>query len=411
MDELPVTHRPLKILWTLPYFPWPTTSGGKLRQFHLLRQLSQRGHRITLLVQSKVMPSAEARRAVEEVVDRLIVLPRRSIKSPQTLLSAVFSAFPLLVSINAASHALRQAFEQLLDNEHWDVVQIEHSYGPQAFLRSLQQRKRDFILTEHNLESSLGGATHQRFPAWMGFFRRYDEWRYRQWERRIMSLPVRLMAVTDADAQMMKSMRGDSVDVVINGVDTNAFSVVKPALTSGRILFVGNFEYPPNRDAVTWFVEQVMPLVWLQMPAARFVVCGYAMPDIWQQRWPDARLIWRGFVDDLTQEQQSVAAFVAPLREGGGSKLKVLEALAAGLPLVSTRQGVSGLSLRAGEDFQCADTAQDMAQGLLTLLQDASLAQRMGEAGRQYVQRHHDWLIPAMRLEAIYWEILDAHRH
>jgi len=123
----------LKLLWTLPYLPWPTTSGGKLRQYHLLKALAQRGHRITLLVQSKDPPSAECQRELGKLVERLIVLPRRPLRHPLTLLLAALAPYPLLASVNGFSPALSRRFAELL-REKWDVVQIEHSYGMQPFL-------------------------------------------------------------------------------------------------------------------------------------------------------------------------------------------------------------------------------------------------------------------------------------
>ncbi|MDU5674434.1 MAG: glycosyltransferase, partial [Pseudomonas aeruginosa] len=110
-----------------------------------------------------------------------------------------------------------------------------------------------------------------------------------------------------------------------------------------RVLFLGNYEYAPNVDAVEWMLDEILPRVWAHCPEARMSVCGYALPAEWAQRWSDPRIEWQGFVPDLLQLQSSSSVFLAALRHGGGSKLKVLEALAAGLPLASTAQGVSGL--------------------------------------------------------------------
>ena len=169
-----------------------------------------------------------------------------------------------------------------------------------------------------------------------------DRWRYRRWEETALGAAERIAAVTREDAAEMSRRSGRLVDVVINGVDAAAFATVRPALDSQRLLFVGNFEYPPNRDAVEWLAGEIMPRLWRRLPQARLAVCGHAMPESWARRWPDARLEWQGFVPALPPQQRRAAAFIAPLREGGGSKLKVLEALAAGLPLLSTPQGASG---------------------------------------------------------------------
>ncbi|MCH2242853.1 MAG: hypothetical protein MK041_13220, partial [Aquabacterium sp.] len=118
----------MRVLWTLPYLPWPITSGGKARQYHLLRQMAARGHAITLLVQSKTPLDEAARAALQPLVERLIVLPRRPLKHPLTLLRVALSTRPLLATVNGHAPALSRTFTRLLD-EPWDVVQIEHSYG------------------------------------------------------------------------------------------------------------------------------------------------------------------------------------------------------------------------------------------------------------------------------------------
>ncbi|WP_374423251.1 glycosyltransferase family 4 protein [Chromobacterium sp.] len=400
---------PLRILWTLPYLPWPTTSGGKLRQFHLLRALSARGHRITVLAQSKDALGADSRRQLESVAERLIVLPRRPLKHPLTLLAAALAPYPLLASVNGLAPALRRTFGELLE-QPWDVVQIEHSYALQPFLPELRRRRQPFVLTEHNVESTLGAATYQGLPRWLAPFVLWDRWRYRRWEETALGAAERVAAVTWEDAAEMSRRSGRLVDVVINGVDAAAFATVRPALDSQRLLFVGNFEYPPNRDAVEWLADEIMPRLWRLLPQARLAVCGHAMPESWARRWPDARLEWQGFVPALPPQQGRAAAFIAPLREGGGSKLKVLEALAAGLPLLSTPQGVSGLALQHGRDCLLGEDAAQLAAAAAELLSRPDRAAGLGAAGRAYAARRHDWSVAADQLETIYRELRHARR-
>lgn len=394
----------MRILWILPYMPWPTTSGGKTRQYQLLRSLAARGHRITLLVQSKTALDEASRKALEPLLERLIVVPRRPLKHPLTLLAALFAPWPLLTSINGLSRSLQQQFSQLL-NEPWDVIQIEHSYGFQPYERLLKKHQRPFLLTEHNLESSLGAATYDRFPAWLGLFVRYDQWRGRRWEQRVFDQATRVLAVTEDDAIAMRALTQTPVDVVVNGVDTRSFSSVQPDGDSQRVLFVGNYEYAPNIDAVHWALDEIFPHLWQHCPQARFAVAGYALPTDWAQRWPDPRIEWLGFVPDLSELQGRCALFLAPLRHGGGSKLKVLEALAAGLPLVSTAQGTSGLQLRNRHEYLSGETPVALAQALAELLSSPSLAAQLASNGRHYAHQHHDWQSIAGQLEAVYQKL------
>ncbi|HEY4664711.1 MAG TPA: glycosyltransferase family 4 protein [Comamonas sp.] len=391
----------MKVLWILPYLPWPTSSGGKTRQYHLLRNLSARGHRITLLVQSKQALDAQTCQALEPMLERLIVLPRRALRHPQTLAAALCAPWPLLATVNGLAPALSDRFEALLQ-ERWDIVQIEHSYSFQPYAEGLRKCSQPFVLTEHNLESSLGGATYGRFPRWAWPFVKWDQWRCRRWERQVFNAAQRVIAVTEADAERMRALTRTPVDVVVNGVDCQAFAEVHPAPASKRVLFVGNYEYAPNVDAVQWLLDEVAPQLWRQQPEAKLAIAGHALPASWAERWPDERIEWHGFVSDLRVLQRQCAAFVAPLRHGGGSKLKVLEALAGGLPLVSTSQGVSGLDIFSREHYLLGEDARSIAGALDELLRSPQKAAQFGEAGRQYVCLNHDWERVAQALEQVY---------
>lgn len=396
---------PYRILWALPYLPWPISSGGKLRQFQLIKTLALRGHHITLLAQSKYPLTPEIEAALKPYVAELVVLPRRSLKHPLSLLLAAIGHLPMLASVNGYSRKLTQTFEELLAKNSFDVIQIEHSYGLQPFLGALKRLQRTFMLTEHNVESRLIPATYQHLPALLKPYKFLDTLRYRRWEKYVLQQATRVAAVTREDADVMSGIAQRPVDVVINGVDVAYYANVTPDYTTSKILFVGNMEYPPNLDAVHLTVEQIMPKVWQTCPQAELVVCGYGMPAEWAQRWPDPRLHWKGFVPDIRTEQADAAAFIVALREGGGSKLKVLEAMAAGLPIVSTTQGVSGLAAKATQDYLLGDTMPELANGLVKLLQDSAQAKEIGQAGRRYVETHHDWSVAADQLEHIYQDI------
>lgn len=398
---------PVRVLWILPYLPWPATSGGKTRQYHLLKNLARQGYRITLLVQSKQPADEACRSELESFLEALIVLPRRPLRHPLTLLTALFGRWPLLTSINGHAPELEAEFSRLLENS-WDIVQIEHSYSFQPYARELKARQQPFILTEHNLESSLGGATYNRFPRWMYPFVVWDQWRARRWEREVFAAAARIVAVTGEDAAAIRQLTRTPVDVVVNGVDCAAFSAVAPSPEEQRLLFLGNYEYPPNVDAVTWLLDEIMPLLWQKRPDAKCTIAGYAMPQEWAVRWPDSRIEWAGFVEDLAGLQRTSSVFVAPLQDGGGSKLKVLEAMAGGLPLVTTRQGASGLQIQDEQEYLHADDAESFAKAVARLLEHPAQAASLAAEARHYVRDSHDWQAAADQLAGVYRSIKGA---
>jgi glycosyltransferase involved in cell wall biosynthesis len=393
----------MRILWTLPYLPWPTTSGGKLRQYNLLRMLAQRGHRITLLVQSKTPITSEIEAQLSPWLDELICVPRRSLKHPKTLFAALFGTYPLLVTVNGLAPELAAKFERLLDQD-WDVIQIEHSYAFQPYMKALEQRRKPFVLTEHNVESALSGATYSKLPGWLKILARYDHWRYQRWERKTLSRARCVMAVTDNDAKALAEISGKPARVVINGVDCAQFAHVTPDPAAQRVLFIGNYEYAPNVDAVEWALSEIFPRVWQALPEVRFAVCGFAMPERWRNTYTDPRIEWRGYIDSLTAVQNESSLFVAPLRDGGGSKLKVLEALAASLPVITTAQGVSGLAISAGTHYLAGETSEALAQQIIYGIQNPARCRAIGLAARTAVTDNYDWQAATAQLEAVYRE-------
>jgi glycosyltransferase involved in cell wall biosynthesis len=391
----------MRILWTLPYLPWPTTSGGKTREYHLLRHLAARGHRITLLVQSKTELDDATRAALEPWLERLIVVQRRPLRSVRTLLAVAFGRPPMLASANGYSPQLRHTFEALL-RESWDVIQIEHSYSFQPFEAPLRRAGKPFIMTEHNVESGLGAASYHHFPEWARPFTRFDQWRYRQWEKRVFAQTRELIAVTENDAKGLTRLTARATHLVVNGVDCDYYAQVSPDRYSRRLLFIGNYEYGPNLDAVQWALDQIMPKVWKLCPLARLTIGGYALPEDWPERWADPRIDWLGFIPDLRTVQKEAAIFFAPLREGGGSKLKVLEAMAAGLAVVTTAQGCSGLNVINGMHYLGCEDADGLARLLAEAIEQPTRLAKIGEAGRAYARQHHDWSVSATQLEGIY---------
>jgi len=389
-----------KVLWVLPYLPWPVTSGGKSRQYQLMKSLVERGHQITLLVHSKT-PLNQSVIDNLSFLEQIIVLPRRKLLSPTTLALILFSRYPLLTCVNGFNKALSLKFEELL-SQHWDVIQIEHSYSFQPYSDQLRLKEIPYLLTEHNVESGLGAATYSRLPTILQPYSIIDRKKYQRWEKEVMQHAERVVAVTKEDAKELSIISKRSIDVVINGVDTQYFKDITASRDEQRVLFIGNYEYAPNVEAVEWLMTKIMPEVWLKHPAAKIMICGYAMPPAWKEQWPDDRIEYEGYVSDLRDAQNKSTVFIAALRSGGGSKLKVLEAMAAGLPLVSTSQGVSGLDVKLGVDYLGGDDVKSLVDALCLLLSDIERAKQVADSARQYVCSNNDWHVAAQQLEEVY---------
>ncbi|HJW48304.1 MAG TPA: glycosyltransferase family 4 protein, partial [Candidatus Limnocylindria bacterium] len=197
--------------------------------------------------------------------------------------------------------------------------------------------------------------------------------------------------------------------VVPNAVDTAFFSPGAKPRERGTILFYGTLSYYPNLDGLLFFLREVMPLVRRDYPSARLKVVGADPPEA-LRRFETRDVAFTGFVPDLRPHLASASVVIAPLRIGGGTRLKVLEAMAMAAPLVSTSLGAEGIAVTSGREVLLADTAETFAADVVRVLRDETLAAELGGAGRRLIETSYDWRASARALEALYRRAVPARR-
>jgi glycosyltransferase involved in cell wall biosynthesis len=234
--------------------------------------------------------------------------------------------------------------------------------------------------------------TAARADAWGRRVHAAAQWRATRREERRSTRDVAVLFATSVrDRDIFERELGVShVTVVPNGIDLTEFAPASGGGQAATILFSGLMSYYPNQQAVRWFLDEVFPAVLRRVPTATLVVAGAAPP-----RWLLARACERvrvtGPVPDMRPYLEEARAFVAPLWIGGGTRVKILEALAVGRAVVSTTVGAEGLEARHGESILLADDASEFARHLVNVLTDAPLARALAEEGRRHVARHFDW--------------------
>ncbi len=390
--------------------PFPLNSGKRIRTFNLLRTLAQR-HRITYLCHRNpdAAESAAAIAALSDIgiqpiiVDRTI--PAKSGPFFYTrLLGNLFSSLPYSVATHTSS-AMRESIEKLTRNDPPDLWHCEWTPYAQS-LRNSQAHRIPWLVMAHNLESLIW----QRYtetesnPLRRWYMRR--QWKkyeaFERWAYRSASVTI---AVSAEDAQLMRERFGaERVEVVDNGVDTAIYAPDSPSLRDPRrVLFLGSLDWRPNLDAVRLLLDEIFPRVIAQEPEARLLVVGRKPPQ-----WLRDAVRHRPGIE-LHADVPEVKSFLAssgmlavPLRIGGGSRLKILEALAACLPVITTTIGVEGLNLADGQHVTVADGVEAMATAIVNGIREPATIRRQAEAGRQRVLEQYDWKGLADRLEAIW---------
>ena len=295
--------------------------------------------------------------------------------------------------------SLQTAIGRMAQDASYDVVQVEHSF----MARYAFPPEAVMVLDEHNVEYEIplrsvtvDGSLPRKLYDRLEYLKvRAEE--ERAWRR------VDACAVTSSrDAvTIRRAFPHALVDVVPNGVDTRYFSPGDRPSEPATLLFFGTIASYPNVDALLFFVREVLPLIRRAHPAVRLVIVGPAPPpEIRRLSGPD--VVVTDAVPDLRPYLERATAVIAPLRVGGGTRLKILEAMAMGRPVVSTSLGAEGLEVTDGKELLLADTPRDFALQVGRILAEPDLARELGAAGRRLVERSYDWTASARKLEGLY---------
>lgn len=401
----------MKILMLVPFLPNINTSGGQTRWHNIIKYLSK-DHEITLF--TLIKDDAEKRfiPELEKYCKKVCVFNRP--KSPWTvrnLLLSAFSWYPLLV-IRNFSLGEKRAIKQELASEDYDLIHAETFYVmphlPKTSVPSiLVDQTIEYLVYKHYVDNEV-------LPFLKPFFMA-DVLKLRFWEKFFWRKTGRLVSVSEEDKKVMqKEIPGIEVDVIPNGIDSDYFIQKKVQKKDPpRVLYgVANFKWLQNVEAVDILINQVWPEIIKKVPHARLWIVGSQVPkrilDIAERR-EDIEVTES--IPDKRDALKAASVMVAPIRGPGGTRLKVLEAMAAGLPVVSTTLGVAGLNVEGNKQVLIADDNIGLANQVVRLLNDLNLAGKIGQEGQKHVKKYYDWKSIVKLHDAIYQDALKRKEH
>jgi glycosyltransferase involved in cell wall biosynthesis len=389
--------------------PYPPTAGNRIRTYNLLVRLAKR-HQITYVCRPGATPqeTAAAREQLSGQGIEMITFgrpaPRRRGLSLYARAGAnLLSSLPYAVSSHNSS-ALRRGLQTLAGRGGIDLFQFEWL----AYADAVQAPARKLIVA-HNIESLIWKRYAQHATSSLHQFYMAGQYaKYRAFERRMFDAVDGVVCVSRQDADLARSeFLARHVWVVDNGIDREFFSAVQPTREEYTILFLGSLDWRPNQDAVRLLVRDILPHVRQAVPKAKLKVVG-RMPPRWLKKvLAEAQGVeLSADVPDVRPYLAKASVMAVPLRVGGGSRLKILEALAAGLPVVSTAVGCEGLELMAGREICLAEHPGAFADTLVWALQNPEAAARMAQTGRTLVCEKYDWDALAKRMESVWQEVV-----
>lgn len=381
----------LNIAFLAPRLPWPLDTGGKIRTYHLLAALARR-HRVTLLS----LQGEEALDGGMEQIRQLGVAVELFAQASPVARATQLGrglAGPLPYNlVKYQSPRLRRRLRQLCDLGLVDLVHCDHVHmAPHG-----QASGRPFIVDEHNVETVIWRrfARDRSEPLAKRLLFAQQAWHLERAERTLCREASLVLLCSAADRDALDVLAGPGAargKVVPNGVDVEYFGAGGEIAHGGHLFFTGSMDWAPNENAVTTFLDEIWPEVSRRLPGTPFVVVGRNPSASLRQRHGLDSVQITGTVPDVRPHMRGALALMVPMRVGGGTRLKILEAFAASVPVISTAVGIEGIEATPGEHYLQAESARDFAHAAARLTEEAGLARALTLAARALVMARYSW--------------------
>ncbi len=402
----------MRLLILTSDFPYPPLAGAPLRNYGLIEGLAE--HEIWLLSFAGTLASPEARTPLHRLCAEVKIVPRPQRGLPDRLRDLALTR-DADIAHRFLSPAFTTALREWLTAQRFDLIQIENLemavYLP--LIRELQPQARvvydahnaEYALQQRIYETERASLTHAPGAAYSLIQAR----RVREFERTVCAGVDYVIAVSDTDAGLLRALGTPTpIAVVPNGISTSLYEsppgesieLVEPAL-----VFTGKMDYRPNIDAALWFAVETLPLVRRELPNAHFYIVGQSPHPRLDVLRGVAGVTLTGLVPEIIPYLRAATIFVVPLRMGSGTRLKVLEAMAAGCAIVSTPIGAQGITCVDNQELVLASTAREFAQAVIRLCRNPEDAAALGSNARRFVASHYDWGVLLPRLHAVYREL------
>ncbi len=392
----------MKILMLTPYLPFPLLSGGQIRSYNLLKNLSSK-HQITLVCLIKHESEKQFIQNISPFCKKVIVSKRP--EKPWTLsniLQTGFGKYPFLVVRNYSLSAKIAVVEEL-KNERFDLIHAETFYvmphiPPTQIPILLVEQTIEYLVYQHFVDAM------RILPLRLLFS--LDVQKIRYWERFFWKQAKRVIAMSSSYEKVMRTeVQNLHVSIVPNGVDQEFFTFenkivgVKP-----KVLFVGNFKWLQNREAVTKLVKEIWPKIIAKLPNATLSIVGkYPTTDILEFR--DATIEVNDKTEDIRSAYSQADLLLAPIFGPGGTRYKILEAMATGLPVVTTPFGIEGLGVVNGKEGIICTTSEKLADAAVNVLTNPSYYEKLALNANTLVRDNYNWIKIGGELDTIYEEV------
>ncbi len=393
----------MRILWVKSGGLVPLDHGGKIRSFQLAKVLAQT-HEVSLFTFYQSTPDdahAELRQIFARVMCVPITVPAQHSRSEYLAYAKnIFSSRPYSVTKYCQPHVAKELREHLRE-EHYDIIVCDFLLTADVLPWDLPGAR---VLFMHNVEAQIWERHFQVAQNLVWKAACYREFRtMAKMEREYLQRANHVLAVSEADRKIFsRDVPSSNISVIPTGVDVDYFRPAGEMEQSNSLVFTGSMDWLPNEDGVLYFVEKILPLVRQELPDTCLSIVG-RRPSSKLRKLADrvAGIEVTGKVDDIRPYVARASVYVVPLLVGGGTRLKIFEAMAMGKAIVSTTIGAEGLPVVGGQHIYLADESAEFARQVVTLLRNRARRDEMGGFARQLVERNYTWSSVGKQLDHV----------
>jgi glycosyltransferase involved in cell wall biosynthesis len=412
----------MRILFLTQIIPYPPDAGPKVKTWHVLRYLVARGHEVILA--SFVRPEEQEHvKILEDLCAEVHTVPivRSRIKDAKYWLQSHFTNRPFLIERDDLN-PMRKLVGHLLATKSIDVIHADQLTMTQFAFNKEADQLPYTVFDAHNAVWTIVERMQQNAAVYLKPVMKIESRRIKRYEGMIIDKFNHTLAVTSVDRQALL----EAWTTYLNGsnigdehqnenrtplittfpitVDTEKLTPIDRQAGSKNIMTMGTLHYPPNADGVRWFVSDVYPLIKNHLSEATLTIVGKNPPqDLIQLAAQESQGInITGYVPDLKPYMEAAALMVVPVRAGSGMRVRILEAFARAMPVITTTVGLEGIEANIGKDVLVQDTSEGFASAVVQLLEDEALQAQLASNGRRVVQERYDWKTGLKGLDNIY---------
>lgn len=406
----------MNILFLTQIVPYPPDAGPRVKTWHVLRSLAMQGHSVTLIsfVRPEEVPHIAA---LENVCDAVHTVPIRRSRAADLwyMARSYLTSRPFLVERDDLTE-MQAKVDKLVREKEFDFIHADQLTMVQFALRGAvaNNKKPKVIFDAHNAVWSIVERMRENARWFLKLVLAIEAKRVKRYEGELLKQVDHVLAVTEIDqAGLVEALRTSKrkpdekvapITVVPIATDTGQLQPVKRKFGSKNIVTLGTLHYPPNADGIRWFFNQVFPLIRERVPDVTLTIIGKNPPQDFLDlaaKNPNVVSV-TGYVPELAPYLEQSALMVVPVRAGGGMRVRILEAFAYAMPVVTTTIGLEGIHAEPERDVLVADTATDFAKRIVELLEDTSLQEKLSINGRRLAETKYDWQVVLFAMKSIY---------